>query len=95
MSDWRSSTFGFYSLLTGDGTGYEGAFKCMKCDGIREVRACNNCGNTEFISSYGEDNRKGIFCMKCRRGFTTWKCVCGCVNPVKDTWVARYKNWPK
>jgi hypothetical protein len=35
---------------------------------------------------------RGAFCSACRKGFVEWKCVCGCVNPFKESWFKGFEE---
>lgn len=58
------------------------ALGCLKCQTIRRLGACRNCGSTQlwFAISGGI----GILCVRCHEGFTRWRCECGCENPVSS-----------
>jgi hypothetical protein len=54
---------------------------CVRCHNVELLPTCSNCENTQFVLGLSS-GRPGLFCTKCRAGFTTWSCGCGASNPV-------------
>jgi hypothetical protein len=62
---------------------------CVKCGAATPLKACENCGNQSYELG-GSQNAVGLFCFRCRQGFTTWTCACGCKNPINcETFLRR------
>jgi hypothetical protein len=84
------STFQSYLKLHVTQTDYEGhdmpiakyALVCIRCRNLKHLEACPNCGNEAYRLGHDREFQSGLFCPRCKRGFTTWSCVCGCDNPV-------------
>src|ERR1017187_2196668 len=55
---------------------------CLRCRTVKPLGACANCGDQEYQLGLDTDRVVGLFCLGCRRGFTSRKCSCGCVNPI-------------
>lgn len=69
------------------------ALGCVKCLQANPLEACKNCGNQAYSFGIGQDGVIGLFCTKCKQGFTSWKCICGTVNPISSkTLLARGKS---
>jgi hypothetical protein len=64
-------------------TSAENGLGCLRCSNPRHLDACSNCGNQAFKLGIGTDGVTGLFCNRCRKGFTSWKCYsCGTDNPI-------------
>jgi len=69
------------------------ALGCVKCLQTNPLRSCNNCGNEAYSFGIGQDGVVGLFCTKCKQGFTSWKCTCGTINPISSkTLLAKGKS---
>jgi tetratricopeptide (TPR) repeat protein len=69
------------------------ALGCVKCFQANPLEACKNCGNQTYSFGVGEDGKIGLFCIKCKQGFTSWNCICGAVNPISsNTLLAKGKS---
>ena len=56
------------------------ALCCLRCETVTRLEPSDNCGGTAYDVSYG-----GIFCIRCREGFSTWNCAsCGTRTPLVD-----------
>lgn len=63
----------------------ENALGCLRCKAASPLEPCANCGNGAFKVGSGTDHVTGLFCNRCRKGFTSWACrSCGTDNPI--TW---------
>lgn len=64
-------------------TSAENGLGCLRCNTARNLDSCGNCGNQAYKLGIGTDGVTGLFCNRCRKGFTSWKCYsCGTENPV-------------
>ena len=64
---------------------YSYALKCVRCNKMVAIVACDNCTGTKYRPGYS-DSQLGLFCLKCKNGFTRWECTsCGTDNPVSNT----------
>lgn len=69
------------------------ALGCVKCLQANLLEPCKNCGNQGYSFGVSPDGVIGLFCPRCKQGFTSWKCICGTVNPVSNkTLLARVKS---
>jgi len=57
--------------------GPETGIQCLRCAKVTPVGICSNCGSTAF--RFGLNT---IVCARCGTGSASYKCECGCVNPV-------------
>jgi len=60
------------------------ALGCVRCLHANPLEACKNCGNEAYGFGIGQDGVIGLFCTRCKEGFTSWNCICGTVNPVSN-----------
>lgn len=58
------------------------ALGCVRCHQANPLANCNNCENPAYRFGIDRDGAIGLFCSQCKQGFTSWKCVCGTVNPI-------------
>jgi len=64
-------------------TSGENAVRCLKCDTATPLVPCLNCGSSAYDFGLGTDRVVGLFCSKCRRGFTYVRCEqCSTENPI-------------
>lgn len=60
------------------------ALRCVKCLHPNNLEVCKNCENPVYSFGIDQDRVIGLYCSKCKQGFTSWKCVCGTDNPVSS-----------
>ncbi len=64
------------------------SLQCLECDHVVPLRRCAGarCLSEHYVPGIGRGGAKGIFCMECGAGFTSWTCPsCGAQNPVPQT----------
>src|SRR5712692_7938440 len=60
----------------------DNALRCVGCGSTSPLEPCPNCGNPAYKLG-GSSSVPGLFCNRCRRGSTSWKCKkCGTENPI-------------
>lgn len=57
---------------------------CVRCHQVTPLPICKNCENPAYRFGIDRDGMIGLFCSQCKQGFTSWKCVCGTVNPINS-----------
>ena len=61
------------------------ALKCVRCGEIKYIEPCPNCDGTYYVAGFTTDGMLGLFCKKCKKGFSSWKCPkCGTENPISS-----------
>lgn len=55
---------------------------CLKCHAVQHLGACANCGSTQLCLAISRGI--GVLCVRCHQGFTSWRCECGCENPISS-----------
>jgi len=66
---------------------------CLNCQTVTPLGACSNCGNSEYRFGSNTQGVIGLFCSRCQRGITGWKCTsCGTENPISHETVMRLKK---
>lgn len=66
------------------------ALQCVRCDSIRALSPCTNCGGTVYEPGQSTSGSVGLFCKKCEKGFSNWTCMeCRTENAVNKTMVKK------
>lgn len=59
---------------------------CVRCEEIYPLEACSNCGSNNFIAGFTTEGTTGLFCFKCKTGYSSWTCPnCKTLNPISNS----------
>ncbi len=70
----------------------EKALRCLRCQAVTQLEPCGNCGYFGRQFGLNQDNIIGLFCSRCKKGFATWMCNCGCENPISHETILKKKG---
>ena len=70
----------------------ENALGCVRCHTTTPLEPCVNCGSDSYRLGFNSDRILGLFCDKCNQGFVSWKCSCGCTNPISNETILMKKR---
>lgn len=68
------------------------ALGCLRCNTVIPLNPCSNCGHQGYHFGLDPDRILGLFCSRCKQGFTSRECSCGCKNPISNETILKKKG---